>query len=535
MKSRNNHRLTRKSKIILFGIRQLYVLLFLLIFIGCKENDKELSDSFPESCYINLRLNLVSDLNSRNLTDKTQEGSETQESYKKTEKGKDSELNIKFLQLIFWDDEKSKCIASLYGSPNQTTTFSSDNSATVKIQIKPEDFKSAIIKAGEVKVYVIINGDNIFDEESFDPMSSKFQYSSYGFSHLKGFSDTNNIPYVNADEYTADFTGITDENFNSFLESLSDYTLSLTKSDEGDFISEGDFKGTGTISLERAVARIDYKFSHEDETGNLYRLEETGIYMKITGIQPINVSRETYLFRHVITGDSKSAKDSEWINANLFKPENVEDENSCYWIMDTDWNKKNKRLYTSNFLNPPTDNNEWIDIPLPPVENNSIPICYVSENTLPSTETMIQGLSTGVTFRAVLCDKSGEPLSKDDLVSQGGSGSKMISIEENTDGSLKLSYAGKEAIATPLSAEDDISGYSLTYYYWIQHNNESDSPAITDPMEFAVVRNHIYKLSIESIHNLPDPYNPESPDENYSIRVNVRVNPWNYQRLEIDW
>lgn len=57
------------------------------------------------------------------------------------------------------------------------------------------------------------------------------------------------------------------------------------------------------------------------------------------------------------------------------------------------------------------------------------------------------------------------------------------------------------------------------------------------PMEFAVVRNNVYKLSVTQIRQLghpvdptndpdnPDPENPDEPTDVY-IKVNVEVVPW---------
>ncbi len=57
------------------------------------------------------------------------------------------------------------------------------------------------------------------------------------------------------------------------------------------------------------------------------------------------------------------------------------------------------------------------------------------------------------------------------------------------------------------------------------------------PMEFAVVRNNVYKLAVTEIGKLghprvskndPDPVDPDTPDEkgDLYIRVSVEVLPW---------
>ena len=57
------------------------------------------------------------------------------------------------------------------------------------------------------------------------------------------------------------------------------------------------------------------------------------------------------------------------------------------------------------------------------------------------------------------------------------------------------------------------------------------------PMEFAVVRNNVYKLSVTGVNKFghptnpgddPDPENPEDPDEEDDVyfKVAVEVLPW---------
>lgn len=79
-------------------------------------------------------------------------------------------------------------------------------------------------------------------------------------------------------------------------------------------------------------------------------------------------------------------------------------------------------------------------------------------------------------------------------------------------------------------------GYYCNYYYWNRHN-DNNLPGIMGPMEFAVVRNNVYKLSVTQIRllghpvdpkNDPDVPTPEDPDEPTDIymTVNVEVVPW---------
>lgn len=88
------------------------------------------------------------------------------------------------------------------------------------------------------------------------------------------------------------------------------------------------------------------------------------------------------------------------------------------------------------------------------------------------------------------------------------------------------------------SKDDDLGGigYYCYYYYWNRHNDNIDNNAM-GPMEFAVVRNNVYKLAVTNIKQLGHPRNPENdpdkpkpdtPDESSEIYMTVtcQVLPW---------
>lgn len=84
--------------------------------------------------------------------------------------------------------------------------------------------------------------------------------------------------------------------------------------------------------------------------------------------------------------------------------------------------------------------------------------------------------------------------------------------------------------------ENDGAGYYCYYFYWNRHNDNGNS-GVMGPMEFAVVRNNVYKLSVVDINRLghprlsendPDPVDPGTPDEKGDIylKLSVEVLPW---------
>lgn len=79
-------------------------------------------------------------------------------------------------------------------------------------------------------------------------------------------------------------------------------------------------------------------------------------------------------------------------------------------------------------------------------------------------------------------------------------------------------------------------GYYCYYYYWNRHNDNLNN-GVMGPMEFAVVRNNVYKLAVTKISRLghprisendPDKPTPGTPDEKEDVYLTVtaEVLPW---------
>ena len=88
-------------------------------------------------------------------------------------------------------------------------------------------------------------------------------------------------------------------------------------------------------------------------------------------------------------------------------------------------------------------------------------------------------------------------------------------------------------------------GYYFYYYYWNRHN-DNELSATMGPMEFAVVRNNVYKLAVTGIAKLghprisgndPDPVGPEEPNEKGDVylTVSVEVLPWVVRENDIEF
>lgn len=122
-----------------------------------------------------------------------------------------------------------------------------------------------------------------------------------------------------------------------------------------------------------------------------------------------------------------------------------------------------------------------------------------------------------------------------------------------TEALAKFRKAATAAGFTLYQASDDVTqgadkgfgpGYYFYYYYWNRHNDNGRSDM--GRMEFGVVRNNIYKLSVKSIKSLghprisdndPDKLTPETPDEKAEayLEVAVEVRPWTVRVNDIEF
>lgn len=103
----------------------------------------------------------------------------------------------------------------------------------------------------------------------------------------------------------------------------------------------------------------------------------------------------------------------------------------------------------------------------------------------------------------------------------------------NNNGNIILNQNGKNTLSllylTGIRAYENGLCY---YHYWIRHSNDNTTEAAI--MEFAIVRNNIYKLRVLSFSGPgePEPGDPNidppgDPDEEWQIKVQISVKPWN--------
>lgn len=338
-----------------------------------------------------------------------------------------------------------------------------------------------------------------------------------------------------------------------------------------------------TIKVERAAARFDYKSSDEDETYTLMEDEDGNpeVTVTLTDMALVNLSKEFYYLRRV-------SADGKRENATIGGTE--VGGTSANYVVDTDADWKSSYssgsesdhfYYTYQPNDAGASTYDWDKIADVTGASGTADTDnswntdgtkgdykiwrYATENTIPKgTDDGLQkkGITTGVAFK-------GEIQGATEDMKTLLNGTNTVYVFDNilwgTWDNVKTAAEAKESDKTTLSnpslsaaynkatkegytnAKAVAAGftifkpnankkYEVLYYYWNRHNDNNNNGSM-GPMEFAVVRNNVYKLSVTGVDKFghptdpdddPDPENPEDPDEEDDVyfKVAVEVLPW---------
>ncbi len=333
-----------------------------------------------------------------------------------------------------------------------------------------------------------------------------------------------------------------------------------------------------TINVERAAARFDYKSSVDDETYML--MGEDGkeeVTVTLTDMALVNLSKEFYYLRRVsANGTSTDATiggtetktnyvvdtDYEW--KGKYSEETTDKASHFFYVYNPNSASTTDYAWTSISSLTSEDNDEsWNSGEIAKRKGYKI-WRYATENTIPAqVSNQKKGITTGVAFK-------GEIKGVSDRMKTLLNGTNTVYVFDNIlwgtwDDVKTAAEAKKESdkttLANPLLAaaynKATKGGYSndkavaagftifkpnadekyeVLYYYWNRHNDNNNNGSM-GPMEFAVVRNNVYKLSVTGVNKFghptnpgddPDPENPEDPDEEDDVyfKVAVEVLPW---------
>ena len=336
--------------------------------------------------------------------------------------------------------------------------------------------------------------------------------------------------------------------------------------------------GDEELQVERAVARFDYQTVYKE---NLYPVladkgssetaatDNPGVEIQLTDIALVNMNNSFYYLRRVAANAASAPSLCGVETASNYVIDPYAAEKADYLV--NDWKLKTD-CYFYNYEQPDTWN--WIPLStLSGTEEDNYDQGdyriwrYVTENTIPNAKNQVNAISTGIVFKGRILPTSG---CDEKLKTVLEAGTEPIFVHENKlygtwemvreaaekDGNMELRgdfYAVENGTAT--LEEVGFTKYAPTngvyetyYYYWNRHNdNGIDDPyndARMGPMEFAVVRNNVYKLSVDAIYKFgypsdkkPDPRDPDEPDPDGSdpvfMLITVKVLPWITHSYEI--
>lgn len=300
------------------------------------------------------------------------------------------------------------------------------------------------------------------------------------------------------------------------LSGLRDYQVSETITNDGYFLmsSESDASieikantpATAkqvSVNIERMTARVDYKIAQSYIT-------DSGDKVTIKNATLVNKHETSpYVFKRV-SKNIENLSDIEYLGN-----EAVTGNIASNYVLDpyTASNDLTKRMYGMRFANFEDWNQSavWKELQVSPDYTR---LEYTEENivTVDVVAAQRSTYCTGIVFKAQYIPKGFED--KQDKSFYWYSGKAYASWDE-------IGIAGL--------TESNYEDYGVIYYrggicyytYWIRHADD-DNPDVISPMEYAIVRNNIYQLNVNSISGIGS----ETPQDEVKVSIKVYVKNW---------
>ena len=491
----------------------------LFIAAGCEKSPVDQGTTDEGNVYMQFSVKMLS---TRSQTDNEGEGNSNSDATPDTEVGLAKENTISTVDIVLVGSNTVKA--------TNVTPVAADGSTYVA------KFDKKTIAAGKYDVYIYANCTS----------PETFAIDQTSDADVSAMTQDNKFWMTNA--YAAAQVDITAEALKACTTPQNPYNL-------------------GAHTVERSMARFDYKQSGAFDMG-------AGITLTLTDAALINQSKAHYMFRRVTAGTDATAEGA--LVGGVETPTN--------WVVDTDWSNKVAANFDAQLAAPSTWT--WTNLAEDITADDNYAgdykiWCYAKENTIPGVDAQKHNVSTGVVFKAELA--AGETASakvKEAMAAEeriyvfnnvlyGAWTDVKAAAEAGTDPTLQAAYnqaaatiaadktepAGADAAAAGFTGYSPKDGkYYVYYYYWNRHNDNLNNNEM-DVMEFAVVRNNVYKLAVDKISRFghptppdpsnpdpdpepdPDPVDPDDPDEsvNYYFNVTVKVLPWTVRINNIEF
>lgn len=425
--------------------------------------------------------------------------------------------------------------------------------------------KDINVASGTYKVYVVLNPTDHFKVELNSTTLTAFQAMEEYATIGKGeYCRDNQFMMTNADPI--EDTVIKQENISGNAKAI-------------------------TVHVERVAAKISY--TQKEESYDFTDTYGNKISVTFDAFKVINTRNSAYNLRRVGMDEFDVAIGGKETGEN--------------YVIENKWADKKSytdEVFTANYSRRAADTYvAFRKLTTDPKENQTLAYCM--ENTMLSTM-QINGYSTGIIFRAkaTVNDETGDLYKYEgkfytSLIKLAQSADPQWDGTDNPDALKKLNYdilkikSRGEGVSVEnyLASINDrailhndfnvdffVGGYCY-YTYWLRHANNNDENTM-GIMEFAIVRNNVYKVRINSVAAMgdftsgtkgedpknpgevdnPDPENPNpempgvvvpdpeptdpvvpvvptDPDETNETYLNVTidVNPWIIRANDIDF
>lgn len=324
----------------------------------------------------------------------------------------------------------------------------------------------------------------------------------------------------------------------------------------------------GPIYVERIVAKITYKAANATNTYALtQQIGGTSVgSVKFENYDLVNLRNDSYLLRRA-TEDNVVPDGTESANNALIGQLEIPTSGTgtaTNYVVDNKYFVKQNPFVAANvngiFKNLYSATRDFKELPTSTADEAIL--SYTLENTM-HVNAQLNGNSTGIIFKAKVTPAStawsgGDKTAKrtdgtffkyNDLLFNNikdiADYTKFDALKNYATGATSpVSESGSETIAelealfNGLGIDIYTEGYCY-YPFWIRHAN-NNNPTVMGIMEFAIVRNNIYKLSINSVSKIgkhtPD-IDPEDPDEDGEafLKVQVDILKWVVRNNQIDF
>ena len=424
-----------------------------------------------------------------------------------TEEGTEAENNASKVLVAVFNEDKSPI--ATYEQP--------------LINMEGTQFKTQVFEADQLEVgkkYYVYLFVNPYDNLSEDIIDGKFESDDVFDVAIKKIASPNNFFMSNAN------------------------IVQLVEVEES-----AKNKATPYIikaEVERSVARFDYI---SKATNNEYPVNDNeNVTAEMTTYKLINTARSFYNLKRVNDGSLEG-------QITLGGNETIDN-----YVVDADWSKKTDEnlsyeelffsaLQSSSFM---TNNYKNLE-----VSDSYKPLSYTTENTLPKLVQNKKGLATAIVFKSKLNFNSenygvtdaNEPVYVWNNTFYGVYDNLPVGVKSQIGEERSIKELEKAGVTG--YAYEEGYGYPMYYVYYNRHNDNKDNQ-VTGPMEYAVVRNNVYKLAITSVKlfghpNDPENPNPENPDPKPEIPtdpietkhiymdVECKVLPWTVRENDIEF